>query len=152
MITAGSTRGLCLMGVGYEGRDIDSFVQDLVCAGISLVVDVRLTPMSRKPGFSKTALGHALGNVGIGYDHRPELGNPKANRAGFGGSAAELNAARAVFAARLAQPPAQDAIDALIRTARSERVALLCFEADQHRCHRDVVLDTAIQRAGQRSG
>ncbi|MEU6365372.1 DUF488 family protein [Streptomyces sp. NPDC046931] len=41
----------------YEGRDIDSFVASLLDAQIDVVADVRLTPISRKPGFSKTRRG-----------------------------------------------------------------------------------------------
>ncbi|MFE2500029.1 DUF488 family protein [Streptomyces scopuliridis] len=56
---------------------------------MSLVADVRLTPISRKPGFSKTRLPHALDEAGITYTHLRALGNPKDNRApsGKGGSA-----------------------------------------------------------------
>nr|WP_305120740.1 helix-turn-helix domain-containing protein [Streptomyces sp. BpilaLS-43] len=46
-----------LWSAGYEGRDIESFVASLVDSRISVVADVRLTPISRKKGFSKTRLG-----------------------------------------------------------------------------------------------
>jgi uncharacterized protein (DUF488 family) len=141
-----------LIGFGYEGRDIDSFIDELVAAEVSVLVDVRLTPISRKRGFSKTALRNALSDAGIAYRHCPELGNPKPNRAGFSGSHRELNAARETFAARLRRPEARAALDALISVAESERVGLLCFEADQHRCHRDVVLGEAARFAGFGSG
>jgi len=141
-----------LIGIGYEGRDLDTFVRELMAAQVSRLVDVRLTPISRKPGFSKSALRAALADVGIAYEHRRELGNPKANRAGFWGSPQEWEAARSAYAARLAEPEAQRAIDELVRAAETERVAVLCFEADQRRCHRDVVLAEAARRAHQRSG
>jgi uncharacterized protein (DUF488 family) len=141
-----------LIGFGYEGRDIEGFVDELVTAGVSLLVDVRLTPISRKPGFSKTALSRALAGAGIAYHHRRELGNPKPNRAGFAGSAQDLSAARATFAAHLRHPDAQQAIEALVTAAESARVAVLCFEADQQRCHRDVVLGEVTRRADQRVG
>ncbi|MGW2749724.1 helix-turn-helix domain-containing protein [Streptomyces sp. NPDC001273] len=46
-----------LWSAGYEGRDIDSFVASLVGSRINVVADVRLTPISRKKGSSKTRLG-----------------------------------------------------------------------------------------------
>lgn len=49
-----------LWSAGYEGRDIDSFVASLLDSRIGVVADVRLTPISRKKGFSKTRLGQAL--------------------------------------------------------------------------------------------
>jgi uncharacterized protein (DUF488 family) len=152
MTTTKSRQQTGLMGVGYEGWDIDGFVSDLLTMGVSLLVDVRLTPISRKRGFSKTALSGALSSAGIAYEHRRELGNPKPNRAGFSGSDHELGAARATFAAQLRQPEARLALEALVDAASSERIALLCFEADQRRCHRDVVLGEAARWADQRVG
>ncbi|CAM3704245.1 DUF488 domain-containing protein [Kibdelosporangium persicum] len=127
-------------GVGYEGRDIHEFVAELVRRGVSRLVDVRLTPISRKRGFSKTALRDALAEVGIEYDHRRELGNLKANRAGFGGNEIELKQAKDRYAELLEADEAQASLDDLARLAVDECIAVLCFEADQRRCHRDVVL------------
>ncbi|WTY53947.1 DUF488 domain-containing protein [Micromonospora sp. NBC_01412] len=59
-----------------------------------------MTPISRKRGFSKSALSQALATQGIVYEHRRELGNPKENRPGFGGTREELESARAVYAFR----------------------------------------------------
>lgn len=134
------------VGVGYEGQDIQDFVADLTRRGVRRLVDVRLTPISRKRGFSKTALRDALVEAGIEYDHRRELGNPKVNRAGFGGSELELAEAKARYIAVLETEQAQQSLDELGRLAASEAIAVLCFEADQRRCHRDVVLDEIASR------
>jgi uncharacterized protein (DUF488 family) len=140
------------VGIGYEGQTIDTFVSVLQGQGIQRLVDVRLTPLSRKPGFSKTALIEALATAGIAYEHRRVLGNPKDNRAGFGGSDSDRSHARAVFAELLRRPEAVEAIDAVAAAAVRERVGVLCFEADQHRCHRDVVLAEVARRAVTGSG
>lgn len=139
-----ATRGL--VGVGYEGRTLSEFLDGLVSEGVARLVDVRLTPISRKPGFSKTALSQALVEVGIAYEHRRELGNPKPNRAGFAGGEEELSRARAAFVEWISRPVALQAIDNLAELAKQERVAVLCFEADQARCHRDVVLAEVAER------
>jgi uncharacterized protein (DUF488 family) len=133
-------RSTGIVGVGYEGRAIGEFAEDLVKQGIDRLVDVRLTPISRKPGFSKSALREALAQVGVAYEHRAELGNPKSNRAGFGGDDQARQVARDMFAEVLRHHDAQAAISALAASSERERVAVLCFEADQGRCHRDVVL------------
>ena len=122
-------------GVGYEGQTIEAFVSALERQGVQRLVDVRLTPLSRKRGFSKSALIQALATAGIAYEHRRELGNPKHNRAGFAGSDADRSQARAVFAELLRRPEAVEAIDAVAAAAAREQVVVLCFEADQHRCH-----------------
>jgi uncharacterized protein (DUF488 family) len=136
-----------LLGVGYEGRSIDEFVAGLVDRGVSRLVDVRMTPISRKRGFSKSALSQALAASGIAYEHRRELGNPKDNRPGFGGNAEELAAARAIYADLLHRAAPEQALDALAGLAQTELIALLCFEADEHRCHRHVVLRALEDRA-----
>lgn len=129
-----------LVGVGYEGRTAEEVVTLLAALGVSRLIDVRLTPISRKPGLSKTALCQCLTDAGIVYEHRRELGNPKANRAGFAGPTVDRTAARDRYAALLRQPDASRALDAVAAAGRRELVAVLCFEADESRCHRDVVL------------
>jgi uncharacterized protein (DUF488 family) len=135
-----------VFGVGYEGREITTFVADLLDRRVTRLVDVRLTPISRKRGFSKTALRTALAEAGIAYDHRRELGNPKDNRAGFGGTETDLDHAKATYAELLTSDDAQASLDKLGDLARTERIALLCFEADERRCHRDVVLAELARR------
>ncbi|WP_320069552.1 DUF488 domain-containing protein [Micromonospora sp. RTGN7] len=134
------------LGVGYEGRSIDEFVTGLVGVGVTRLVDVRMMPISRKRGFSKSALSQALAAQGIAYEHRRELGNPKENRPGFGGTPEELESARAVYALRLHGAESLAALDALAETAQRELIALLCFEADESRCHRQVVLHALEDR------
>lgn len=128
-----------IVSVGYEGREIAEFVDDLRKRGVSTLVDVRLTPISRRPGFSKTRLKEALAAGGIEYLHYRELGNPKENRAAFRGKSVEEGRSR--FRALLSVPEAQAALGALGRRARQEVVAVLCFEKDQDACHRKVVID-----------
>ena len=132
-----------LFGVGYEGTTIASFVDQLVLEGCTTLVDVRLNAVSRKPGFSKRRLGEALAAAGITYQHRPELGNPKDNREGFGASGAAFDAAVRTYAAGLDRGSAATAIEELARTGRAQRVAVLCFESDDARCHRQVILSRA---------
>ncbi|MFD7298366.1 DUF488 family protein [Streptomyces sp. NPDC059897] len=133
-----------LWSAGYEGRDIDSFVASLLEAQISMVADVRLTPISRKPGFSKTRLGNALDEAGIAYIHLRALGNPKDNRAPFWEG--RISEGRARFRSLLRTEAAQADLDELAEHAAQARVAVLCFEKDQQRCHRHVVLETLRKR------
>ncbi|WP_406839239.1 DUF488 family protein [Streptomyces sp. AHU1] len=133
-----------LWSAGYEGRDIDSFVAALLSAQISMVADVRLTPISRKPGFSKTRLGHALDEAGISYTHLRALGNPKDNRAPF--REGRISEGRARFRSLLRSDAAQADLAELAGHAAQARVAVLCFEKDEQRCHRHVVLESLSKR------
>jgi transcriptional regulator with XRE-family HTH domain len=135
-----------LVSVGYEGRTLEQFVCQLLDADVAAVTDVRLTPLSRKPGFSKTRLGQALAEAGIGYRHAKALGNPKINREPF--RAGRLAEAREGFRAVLTAPEAQSELGELAHAAGRERVAVLCFERDEQRCHRQVVLAAVRDRTG----
>ena len=131
-----------VIGVGYEGLAIDEFCAKLLDLGISVVVDVRLNALSRKRGFSKNGIRAALAEVGVEYLHRPALGNPKDNRDGFAvpGSRAG-DAARNLYRGFLATPRAEEALLEIATLAHSTRVALMCFERDQHECHRELVIE-----------
>jgi uncharacterized protein (DUF488 family) len=130
-----------VVGLGYQGLTVHQFCESVVAQDVSVVSDVRLTPLSRKPGLSKTALGAALRSVGVEYRHFPALGNPKWNRAGFGGTLEDLRAAQQVFLDQvLSTVEARRAVDELRELAAGVRVALMCFEADESRCHRSQIL------------
>lgn len=138
-----------LVGVGYEGHTVEELIALLREQGVSRLFDVRLTPLSRKRGLSKTALRQALEQAGIVYEHRRELGNPKANRPGFAGADSARENARAHYAELLRQPESREALEAVAAAGRQERVAVLCFEADESRCHRQVVIEEVQRRLGR---
>ena len=66
-----------VIGIGYEGENVDSLVAKLLAWKIAVLVDVRLNAISRKRGFSKRSLSEALDAVGITYVHLPNLGQPQ---------------------------------------------------------------------------
>jgi uncharacterized protein (DUF488 family) len=125
--------------VGYEGRTIDEFVADLTDRHIDVLVDVRLNAVSRRRGFSKTALSSTVTSAGIEYLHLRALGNPKENRAAFGG--ADVASGRDAYRDLLRAPEASAAMDQLAELASSRHVAIMCFERDEQQCHRLVVID-----------
>lgn len=129
-----------LFTIGYEDLRIDQFVNKLRENAIDTVVDVRLTASSRRPGFSKTALTNALAAAGIAYVHERDLGNPPANRDAF--RKGHLEEGRVLMRARLENGSAE-ALGRLVERAGHERVALLCVEAVDTRCHRQVILEAA---------
>lgn len=142
---------LPIFGVGYEGAGIDTFIGGLLSSETRTLADVRLNPISRKQGFSKRLLADALAEARIGYWHVPELGNPKWNRAGFGGSEMELRRARHFYSCMIASESAQSRLDEILKASRDGAVALMCFEANEQACHRYVVL-RELQRRLELSG
>ncbi len=125
--------------IGYEGADLEDFLQTLERENVDILVDVRALAASRRKGFSKTALSSALSARDIGYAHLRFLGDPKegrlAARAGF------MSSFRRIYAAQLATTEAQDALMALSLMAGSQTVCLLCYEADATQCHRTLIVE-----------
>ncbi len=128
-----------IVSIGYEQRSIEEFVQLLVDARVDIAVDVRLNAISRKRGFSKTALSHALASAGINYRHERTLGNPKDNRAPFRQGHPDARNRYLQHLSNGAAPVLNDVTD----LARHNRVALLCFERDHSQCHRSCIAQQA---------
>lgn len=131
-----------IVSVGYEGRTIEGFVDELVRAGVKTVADVRLNAISRKAGFSKTRLRDALAAAGIEYRHMRSLGNAKENRSPFWDGRVEEG--RRVFGEALQAPEAESSLDELSALVRDQVVAVLCFESDVEKCHRKVIIDKVV--------
>jgi uncharacterized protein (DUF488 family) len=132
--------------IGYEGTDLTSFLAKLASAGIKQVIDVRDLPLSRKRGFSKTALAAALAESGIHYLHLRDLGDPKPGReaARRGDYLGFLR----IYKRHLAGTAAQAALAEATRQATSVRSCLLCFERDHDGCHRSIVADAMTAVTG----
>ena len=128
-----------VVSVGYERRSIEDFVETLSSSGVDLLVDVRLNPISRKRGFSKTALTRALDDVGIAYRHERSLGNPRENRDPF---RLGHQSARDRYVWHL-QNGASTVYRSVISLAQDSRVALLCYEREHSECHRSCILEMA---------
>jgi transcriptional regulator with XRE-family HTH domain len=127
-----------VIGLGYEGLDQAGLISHLQQQRVDVVVDVRLTPLSRKKGLSKTALREGLGAASIDYVHLAGLGNPKDNRAGY--SDPENQQVRDTFRTLLQREQSVQQLEQLRQMARERTVALLCFEKDEQVCHRQQVL------------
>ncbi|WP_407572374.1 DUF488 family protein [Deinococcus altitudinis] len=69
-----------LCTIGYEGASLEGLIGALQQAGVGMLVDTRERAQSRRPGFSKTALGKALEAGGVKYRHLRALGTPPAVR------------------------------------------------------------------------
>jgi len=136
-----------LFTVGYEGSDVRSLIGALRQNDVEEVVDVRLTPISRKPGFSKSALASALALEGIAYSHEPDLGCPKDIRVAYR-KTDDFGAYTRAYRRRVLVRAA-GIVEALAHTAGSKRLCLMCFERDASRCHRALVAEAARRANGR---
>jgi uncharacterized protein (DUF488 family) len=130
-----------LWTIGYERLLVPELVAELEAAGIERLIDVRYRPHSRRPGMSKTRLAAVLGEHGVRYEHRKELGTPPDIRWYF--KTGELDEGRRRFAQHV-EEMAADELDALAQELGT-RTALMCLEADPATCHWRVLTE-ALQR------
>ncbi|MDI2113086.1 DUF488 domain-containing protein [Commensalibacter nepenthis] len=132
--------------IGYEGASIENYLNRLIQNNIHVVCDVRNNPVSRKYGFSKTALSQLLSLLGIQYIHIPQLGIISENRQ-------ELNTQQdydRLFdqyekSILLKQ---QESLNKLkLITDNNKRVAITCFEAVYSMCHRSRIAKVLTNRS-----
>jgi uncharacterized protein (DUF488 family) len=126
---------LHILTIGYEGVSLADFIATLKAHRVRQVLDVRELPMSRRKGFSKTALSLALAGAGISYIHEPMLGTPRWLRHRLREDG-DLAGFRKDFRKQLAaRRPVLDSLAGSL----SGRVALLCYERNPAECHRSLV-------------
>lgn len=132
-----------LYTIGYSGHTPESFIKALQSQGIQLLLDIRLTPISRKKGFSKTALSQSLYDAGISYTHVRKLGSPRSLRERL---IVDKNYAAFFDAYREYLAEQSDSMTEAIALVRQDKVCLMCVEAEPHECHRNVVANAIAAR------
>ena len=130
----------CLYTMGYEGRQPADLFTSLKSAGVELLIDVRDVPISRKPGFSKTALSQGLARVGIEYLHLKGLGDPKLGR--IAAREGRFSDFHRIFTSHMLTTAAQQALTEALFAASKSVACLLCFEQDHMNCHRRIVAES----------
>ncbi|MFH0860009.1 MAG: DUF488 family protein [Candidatus Altiarchaeota archaeon] len=124
--------------IGYEGRDIDAFLDILIKNNITVLVDVRRNPFSMSLSFTQKKLSEYLQRVEIAYKHIPELGIHGELRKNlktqddyrklfedYGGTLKER----------------KKELEEIVSLGRKNRIALMCFEHDRNMCHRGIISD-----------
>ncbi|MFH0760725.1 MAG: DUF488 domain-containing protein [Bacteroidota bacterium] len=127
-----------LYTIGYEGRSLDQYLSMLIQNQITVLIDVRKNPLSRKFGFSKTTLSNVCNKLNIGYVHLPELGIPGEFRKNLN-TQADYDDLFSLYRREIlpGQSSSIQKIISLITDYKS--VALTCFELSPDHCHRSVI-------------
>lgn len=133
-----------LMTIGYESLSPDEFFHILRRCKVSVLVDVRELPISRRVGFAKSALAAGLEAHGITYVHMPALGCPRNIRHKYRADGDWARYTRSFKSYLETQLPALGQLSELMR---EERCCLLCFEEDYNFCHRNLVADRVVPLA-----
>ncbi|HII16040.1 MAG TPA: DUF488 family protein [Nanoarchaeota archaeon] len=123
--------GFCT--IGYEGKDIDSFLNVLIQNKISMVIDVRNNAFSMNFCFIGKKLKQYLNDAEIDYIHMPELGVESEDRANLN---SKEDYEKLFLKYRQSLPLKQKYLDTIEKEGNNKRIALLCFEKDVSSCHR----------------
>jgi hypothetical protein len=130
--------------IGYEGRTLERYLNELLQSGVTLLCDVRRNPISRKYGFSKSSLATGCAGVGIRYEHLPELGIASEQRQSLE-TQADYDALFADYE-RTSLPQQGQALATIQGWVGSgQSVALTCYELLPQQCHRHCVAE-ALER------
>ena len=133
--------------IGYEGSELEDFLETLKFLEIEVLVDVRDVPLSRKKGFSKNILKDTLEQNGIQYIHLKGLGDPKDGR--IAARNGDFDAFRKIFHKHMKSDLAQEDLKEASEMVKKMLSCLLCYERDHKTCHRTIVADYLAEITGQ---
>ncbi|MEW6660339.1 MAG: DUF488 domain-containing protein [Thermodesulfobacteriota bacterium] len=143
---ASSTTAPVILTIGHSTHPLETFIRLLKAQEVTLVADVRTVPRSRhNPQFNRETLPEQLKLAGIGYLHLPGLGGLRRPRPDSPNQGWRHEAFRG-FADYMQTPEFTENLEALIRLAQRERLALMCAEAVPWRCHRSLIADALAVR------
>jgi len=135
-----------ILTIGHSTHPLARLVELLDAHAVELVADVRRWPRSRRhPQFDDDALAVELASVGIGYAHIVELGGRRRPRPDTVNDGWRVTGFRG-YADHLDSDEFRRGLERLEQLAEERRTAIMCAEADWHRCHRRVLSDVLVVR------
>jgi hypothetical protein len=133
-----------VLTIGHSTRTVADFIRLVQAHGVTCVLDVRTIPRSRhNPQFNQQALRKSLEKAGLGYIHLAGLGGLRHSSASSSNTGWR-NASFRGFADYMQTPEFEHALDAVVKLASAQRLALMCAEAVPWRCHRSLIADALL--------
>lgn len=130
-----------LFTIGYEGRTLENYLNRLIINGVKVLCDVRKNSISMKFGFSKSQLKYACEGVGIKYFHFPEFGIAS-NKRKVLETQTDYDVLFDEYKATILSSTSMEQFQLLKLLKREKRIALTCFEANIHQCHRKYLAES----------
>ncbi len=132
--------------IGHSTRPLEEFIALLSAYRVTLLVDIRLVPASRRfPQFVQAALAMSLASAGVDYLHLKDLGGRRTPRVDSPHSGWRSRSFRG-YADYMESSPWAAAMATLLARAQTATSALMCAEALPWRCHRQLVADALVTR------
>lgn len=135
--------------VGHSTRSIAEFVELLRCGSVTLVVDVRTVPRSRRnPQYNEDVLEQQLEPCQIGYIRIADLGGLRGRSSGVppAVNAYWENQSFHNYADYALSDQFEAALGRLLELGSDRRCAIMCAEAVWWRCHRRIIADYLLTR------
>ena len=134
-----------LFTIGYELRSLENYLNQLILNDVTVLIDVRRNPVSRRYGFSKRTLSSACEKMNIEYRHMPTLGIDSQQRRNLS-SSRDYGTLFNKYN-RFLLDCCADHIDEILDTVQQdENVALTCYERNPKECHRHVLAKVMSER------
>lgn len=150
--SAGVTSRTELLTVGHSTHPLDGFLGLLGGAQVELVADVRRFPGSRRhPQYGEEALASSLADVGLGYEHLPQLGGRRPVKPDSPNDGWRVAAFRG-YADHLRTPEFAAGRARLAALAAERRTSIMCAEALPWRCHRRLIADVFVAPVPSKPG
>ena len=131
---------------GYEGMQIDGFLNLLLKRGIKILIDVRGNPYSRKYGFSKETLERLCKDVSLEYKQYPQLGVPSDWRADLDSDSDYIKLFNRYRNEVLHEQ--KDAINEVAIILMEKPSVVVCRELLPSHCHRASLAEEVKMRIG----
>ena len=133
-----------IYSIGHSAQPIEAFVEHLKHFDITVLVDVRSIPYSKRhPQFNREALASALSGQGIQYVFAGDAlgGKPK--------DPSVYRHGRVQYSLLRQRPYFQDGLERLIAMdTPTKHIAIMCAEKDPLRCHRFHLVAEALWDIG----
>jgi uncharacterized protein (DUF488 family) len=121
---------------GYEGLQVDGFMDMLIRNGITQILDVRRNPVARRYGFHKKTLDRISQFLELKYRHIPELGIASEDRKQLE-SPEDYRELFEVYEKSLSK--LSDKLEELVPLMTGQPSVLVCMESDPAFCHRNIL-------------
>lgn len=136
-----------LFTIGYEGISLEQYINKLIVNDVKVLCDVRKNAFSMKYGFSKKQLKTACEGVGIEYIHFPEVGIESDKRLALN-TQADYDKLFKIYKLNTLSNEVEKQNEILSLLRNKKRIALTCFEANIHQCHRKHLAESISNMEG----
>jgi uncharacterized protein (DUF488 family) len=136
-----------LFTIGYEGISLEQYINKLIVNDVKVLCDVRKNAFSMKFGFSKKQLKTACEGVGIEYIHIPEVGIESDKRLALN-TQADYDKLFKIYKSDTLSNEIEKQNEILSLLQSKKRIALTCFEANIHQCHRKHLAESISNMEG----